>query len=633
MVLVSYSGREINAKLVYYGPGLSGKTTNLEYIYSSIPQGQRGKMVSMKTKTERTLFFDFLPVHLGELSGFKTRFLLYTVPGQVYYNATRKLVLKGVDAVVFVADSKRGKMDENVESLENLKENLKDLGLSLDKLPWVIQYNKRDLADVYAVEELEAVLNPGRAPAYQGVASAGTGVVETFKGISRLLLRKLAKDVGVPVVGSTVDAGESPASVSMPTAGSAAAAAQAVSDDPAWASPAPSKVRTPPIGDVPIAVVAPASPWSADRAADAVARTPETVPRGEAEMPVPELDHVATVTNTGWQLPPVAEPVRIPPPSADSVEEWTARRDGDESADRHVSVGERLRRWLARAPEPEDASEDRMVQGLAPTHARPPLSPPVAPPAPPPQPAQLLQPPAALPSAPPLQPSVPLPSGPAPQPASSSPPAPEPFQPLAEMVIMDRSPARTDEATEWNARTKPPAEPEWGLRDTHDRVLDLTPPSSGAATGRASVPGAPLEEAVPTQEVLASAATPPPAVAEPYAASGPTTTPPPAVAESWVASGPIQAPSTASVAPDTVRESESVLRPMPEIEQPGLGAPRAQTPERGTPPAGRRRRPREIVVPLELGPEDLADGVVLKVIVRKQEVVDDLEDGEDRYAA
>jgi len=200
MVLVSYSGRELNAKLVYYGPGLSGKTTNLEYIYASIPQMQRGKMVSMKTKTERTLFFDFLPVNLGELSGFKTRFLLYTVPGQVYYNATRKLVLKGVDAVVFVADSGRGKMEENIESLDNLKENLREHGCDLETIPWVIQYNKRDLSEVYTIEELDAVLNTSKVPSFEAVAMDGRGVVDTFKGVSRLLLRKLARDIGVALV-------------------------------------------------------------------------------------------------------------------------------------------------------------------------------------------------------------------------------------------------------------------------------------------------------------------------------------------------------------------------------------------------------------------------------------------------
>jgi mutual gliding-motility protein MglA len=204
MVLVSYTGKEINAKLVFYGPGLCGKTTNLEYIYGSIPSNSRGKMVSMKTKTERTLFFDFLPIELGELAGFKTRFLLYTVPGQVYYNATRKLVLKGVDAIVFVADSGRGKMEENLESFENLRENLSEHGLSLDEIPYVIQYNKRDLPDVYSVEELDAELNKQGVPSFEAVATKGDGVFDTFKVVSKLLLAKLSKEIGAPVKAATL---------------------------------------------------------------------------------------------------------------------------------------------------------------------------------------------------------------------------------------------------------------------------------------------------------------------------------------------------------------------------------------------------------------------------------------------
>ena len=149
MVVVSYSGKEINAKLVYYGAGLCGKTTNLEAIYEAVPDTSRGKMVSMKTQSDRTLFFDLLPLDLGEIMGFKTRFLLYTVPGQVFYNATRKLVLKGADAIVFVADSEVGKMEENKESLGNLRANLAEYNISLDSLPWVIQYNKRDLPNLY----------------------------------------------------------------------------------------------------------------------------------------------------------------------------------------------------------------------------------------------------------------------------------------------------------------------------------------------------------------------------------------------------------------------------------------------------------------------------------------------------
>ena len=196
MVVISYSGKEANAKIVYYGPGLGGKTTNLEFIYDSVPASSRGKMVSMKTQTDRTLFFDFLPLDLGELGGFKTRFLLYTVPGQVFYNATRKLVLRGADAVAFIADSEIGKMDENKESLANLIENLAEYDLSLDGIPWVIQYNKRDLSEIYTIEELNRELNPGNVPSFEAVATEGVGVFETFRGLSRLLLEKLSEEIG-----------------------------------------------------------------------------------------------------------------------------------------------------------------------------------------------------------------------------------------------------------------------------------------------------------------------------------------------------------------------------------------------------------------------------------------------------
>ncbi|HLQ65799.1 MAG TPA: ADP-ribosylation factor-like protein [Candidatus Limnocylindrales bacterium] len=195
MVVVSYSGREINAKIVYYGPGLSGKTTNLEKIYDSVPESNRGRMVSMKTQTDRTLFFDLLPLDLGELSGMKTRFLLYTVPGQVYYNATRKLVLKGVDALVFVADSTPDKMAENRESLTNLEQNLKAYGLDLKTIPWVIQFNKRDLPEALPVEQMNKELNRWNVPTFEAQAANGTGVFETLRGVSKLLLSRISKDV------------------------------------------------------------------------------------------------------------------------------------------------------------------------------------------------------------------------------------------------------------------------------------------------------------------------------------------------------------------------------------------------------------------------------------------------------
>jgi signal recognition particle receptor subunit beta len=219
VVVVSYSGKEINAKLVYYGAGLSGKTTNLEAIYEAVPDTSRGKMVSMKTQSDRTLFFDLLPLDLGEIMGFKTRFLLYTVPGQVFYNATRKLVLKGADALVFVADSEVGKMEENKESLANLRTNLAEYGLTLDSIPWVIQYNKRDLPNVYTVDELNAELNPGHVPSFEAVASEGKGVFETFRGVSHLLMEKVTRDLRRSPGGSTrggSPSSEEPAPVTPP---------------------------------------------------------------------------------------------------------------------------------------------------------------------------------------------------------------------------------------------------------------------------------------------------------------------------------------------------------------------------------------------------------------------------------
>jgi len=193
MVVMNYTGEEINAKIVYYGPGLSGKTTNLEYLYSQMPINLKGKMVSMKTRTDRTLFFDFFPLELGEICGYQTRFLLYTVPGQVYYNATRKLVLKSADAVVFVADSSRKKLEENIESLRNLEDNLNEQSMSLDDIPWAIQYNKRDVPDAMPIEQLRQHLNLMNVPEFEAVAKDGRGVYETFRGIAGILYNQLKK--------------------------------------------------------------------------------------------------------------------------------------------------------------------------------------------------------------------------------------------------------------------------------------------------------------------------------------------------------------------------------------------------------------------------------------------------------
>ena len=224
MSMINYASREINCKLVYYGPGLGGKTTNLEHIYGKVAPNTRGKMISLATETERTLFFDFLPVDLGTIRGFKTRFHLYTVPGQVYYNASRKLILKGVDGIAFVADSQLERMEANVESMQNLYDNMAEYGYDLTKIPFIIQYNKRDLPNAAPVRDLQAALNPGwpiedltqqkatpnpirpgeflvekvgtdwigRAPYQEAVATRGDGVFDTLKTVSKLVLKSLS---------------------------------------------------------------------------------------------------------------------------------------------------------------------------------------------------------------------------------------------------------------------------------------------------------------------------------------------------------------------------------------------------------------------------------------------------------
>ena len=193
MSLVNYSTREITCKIVYYGPGRSGKTTNLQYIHAYVPEDKKGPMVSLATETDRTLFFDFLPLDLGSISGFRTRIQLYTVPGQVYYNATRKLVLRGADGVVFVADSQREQFDENIESLRNLHENLLEEDINVRDFPMVLQYNKRDLPGVIPVAELEDALNYRSVPAYPAATISGEGVFETLKGVSQLVLQSLSR--------------------------------------------------------------------------------------------------------------------------------------------------------------------------------------------------------------------------------------------------------------------------------------------------------------------------------------------------------------------------------------------------------------------------------------------------------
>ncbi len=191
MALINYASKEINAKIVYYGPGLSGKTTNIQFIYQKLNPEHRGKLITLPTQTDRTLFFDFLPVEIPDVKGFTTRFHLYTVPGQVFYNATRKMVLKGVDGVVFVADSQVEKLDDNIASLKNLEENLNEYGKTLKTIPFVMQFNKRDLKNICEVKEMLSEINKEGYPYYEAIATQGPGVMATLTGISKMALRHI----------------------------------------------------------------------------------------------------------------------------------------------------------------------------------------------------------------------------------------------------------------------------------------------------------------------------------------------------------------------------------------------------------------------------------------------------------
>jgi signal recognition particle receptor subunit beta len=193
MSFVNRMSKEINCKIVYYGPGLCGKTANLQYVFAATKPDSRGKMISLETETERTLFFDFLPLDLGKIGDYKVRFHLYTVPGQVFYDASRKLILKGADGVVYVADSQAARMEANIESLENLEQNLAAYNNSLATTPHVVQYNKRDMPEVSSIAELRETLNLHKVPEFEAVAKTGTGVFDTLKGLAKLVLTQLRK--------------------------------------------------------------------------------------------------------------------------------------------------------------------------------------------------------------------------------------------------------------------------------------------------------------------------------------------------------------------------------------------------------------------------------------------------------
>jgi len=260
MVSINYATREVSCKIVFYGPGLSGKTTNLQYVHQKVPSNTKGKLISLATDADRTLYFDFLPINIGTINGFASKFQLYTVPGQVYYNATRKLVLRGVDGLVFVADSQPDKMDENIESLNNLKENLAEYGYKINELPIVIQYNKQDLPNVLSPDEMRQTLNPHGWPEFKASATEGFGVFDTLKCILKLVLEK-AKAGGTAPSAQPISPGEAttasappppPSGMNPPAAQPAEVAPPAVQQP----TPPPVQPAPPPAQPTPVPVQA-----------------------------------------------------------------------------------------------------------------------------------------------------------------------------------------------------------------------------------------------------------------------------------------------------------------------------------------------------------------------------------------
>ena len=363
MVLFNYSTKELTAKVVYYGPGLCGKTTNLQWIHEKLPIKNKGKMLSLATEADRTLFFDFLPIELGTIRGMKTRVQLYTVPGQVFYNATRRMVLKGADSVVFVADSQEAMIDANLDALENLRENLAANELNPDEMPVVIQYNKRDLPNALPVEILNEKLNPKGWPYFEAVAKKGIGVEETLKGVTALVFRSLATKYGgaQPAAAGTAT-GPTPAPTPTPTpppppARAAAPPPRAAVPPPRAAAPPPPRaVAAPPRPAAP-PPPPPPPPMAADNTEDVLESLDLPTPEPLEELPLEADDELSLeappappsdgagpldLEDLGFDVP--AKPARRPGP-ADTLE-----RKPDEAAE--------LRRRITRPAEPELTLEE-----------------------------------------------------------------------------------------------------------------------------------------------------------------------------------------------------------------------------------------------------------------------------------
>lgn len=290
MVQINFAQKEIQCKIVYYGPGMSGKTTNLELVHGKVPEGARGELTSIATTGERTLYFDYMPLDLGQIAGIKTKFQLYTVPGQIYYKSTRRLVLQGVDGIVFVADSNPAKMAENKESLADLEENLRDMGRSLKDVPIILQWNKRDLPDALPVEVLQAELNPHGFPTCEAVARTGEGVFATLKDLSARVLEAVNK-------GGLAGGKARPA---------AAPAAATVKAPAPVAAPRPTLVAAPPAPVAPAASVAPAAPASVPAPVAPPARVPMSTAAAASARPVPFFQEESAVGTA------VAEPAPAP---------------------------------------------------------------------------------------------------------------------------------------------------------------------------------------------------------------------------------------------------------------------------------------------------------------------------------
>jgi mutual gliding-motility protein MglA len=337
MVQINFAQKTVNVKVVYYGPGMSGKTTNLEVVHQRAPASNRGELTSISTDGDRTLFFDYMPLELGTVAGMRTCFQVYTVPGQVYYNSTRKLVLQGVDGVIFIADSSAAMLDQNLESLRNLEENLNEYGKSLASMPHVIQWNKRDLPDAMSVEELERHLNHHGAETFEGIANTGQGVFPTLKAMAAVVLKSIIRET------SGAQAGAAPSPV--PSAAPSRAPVEPVVGQPAVGGPAagePVPLHTPP--------VAPPTPAAAPLAA--AAHLPETAP---APAP-PSAPQVApTVAVQAVAAPVVATPVAAPVAPSPSESPGEVMR--------HVPV-------TAPPPQPRPRARSVPVAGAAARHAR-----------------------------------------------------------------------------------------------------------------------------------------------------------------------------------------------------------------------------------------------------------------------